>query len=242
MRQEESDRHEAFDKSHIGLFLGAISVSSVVVVTVISFILKGEQKNYEVNMTYYIYDTFNYAALLATCMVLYLKFRDFAVARLNVNTIDDVLLLLSVSGVFLLKFFKVFSDAVYFMNGGTNADSALDLACGILTIITALWQTVLTIDGLHLHCKNETHLAEKPGRGTIAFLIILNISIWLFKSINIKQQTRTVHENTYGSVAWPLIFNGFVPLMLFYHFHSSVMWADIWEHAYKRSEWLEFPS
>ena len=238
-QQEKKGPTNAFQKSHAGLFLGALTLTSVVIVTVLLFILKGKDQENETTLIYYIYDIISYAVLLTAGIVLFVKIRNFAVSKVDVNTIDDVLLLLSVSAVFLLKFFKFFSDIEYFVNGSTDIDPALDIVCCILTIGAALWQTVLIINSLHLHCKTETHFAEKPGRGVIAFLVIFNIGAWLFNSINIKQLARPVHEATYGNIAWPLIFYGFVPLMLFYHFHSSVMWADIWEHAYKRSEWLE---
>ena len=223
---------DGFDKSHMGLFFGAISFSSVVVVTVVIFAMKGEGKSFEVNLAYYIYDIINYSIMFAGCVIVFIRIRAFMESQVDVDSIDHVLLMLGLSGVFLIKFFKLFSNAHYFINGGTNANSVLDLVCCVLTICTVLCQTVLIMDGLHIHCKREKELANKPGRGTIAFLVILNISIWLFKTINIKQLTRTVHENTFGNVAWPLIFNGFVPIMLFYHFHASVMLADIWSEAY----------
>ena len=45
-----------------------------------------------------------------------------------------------------------------------------------------------------------------------------------------------IQEDFYGTLAWLFILNMNLPLQLFFFFHSSVCFADIWSMAYKPVE------
>ena len=45
-----------------------------------------------------------------------------------------------------------------------------------------------------------------------------------------------IQEDFYGTLAWLFILNINLPLQLFFFFHSSVCFADIWSMAYKPVE------
>lgn len=68
-----------------------------------------------------------------------------------------------------------------------------------------------------------------PGRGTFTFLVIGNLAAWVQRTMEVKQ----VGQGGSESVAWLLLTNISLPLLLFYRFHSSVCFADVWHVAYK---------
>lgn len=51
-----------------------------------------------------------------------------------------------------------------------------------------------------------------------------------------EAQKAGVTENIvryFGSKAWALLVRGCSPLTIFYRFHSSACFAEIWKHAFK---------
>lgn len=65
-------------------------------------------------------------------------------------------------------------------------------------------------------------------------LIITNVAMWVIYSFSYKSPDSLDERYTfYGKVVWSILGHVSLPLIMFYRFHSSVCFADIWDSAYK---------
>ena len=77
------------------------------------------------------------------------------------------------------------------------------------------------------------HHVEKPGRSTITFLILCNLSMWIINTFELKAAPYSmVHREYYGLLPWIIIMHLCLPLTIFFRFHSSIMLADTWLETY----------
>jgi hypothetical protein len=71
-----------------------------------------------------------------------------------------------------------------------------------------------------------------PGRGSLTFLIIGNVTVWIVRTALVKELSSSTQIEYYGTLTWLLLLNLNLPLLLFFRFHSSVCLADVWHTAY----------
>jgi len=57
---------------------------------------------------------------------------------------------------------------------------------------------------------------DLPGRGTVTFLIIVNVAVWFVKSMHAKQISHNTEDKFYGLLAAILQTNTNLPLLLFF--------------------------
>jgi hypothetical protein len=108
----------------------------------------------------------------------------------------------------------------------------LRLCSAMLSAIQSIVQFLMTISGLRRYPSKQRHLHDMPGRGTVTFLIVANVTVWICRTALVKVVTVSTMIDYYGTMAWLLIVNINLPLLLFFRFHSSVCLADIWHSAY----------
>lgn len=91
----------------------------------------------------------------------------------------------------------------------------------------------MIVDGLRRCSEREDDQRRKPGRNLLTFLIIGNIAIYIWETMEVKgtayQQSR---KDFYGNTLWTLLSHMTLPLCIFYRFHASVALVDIWNGAY----------
>jgi len=71
------------------------------------------------------------------------------------------------------------------------------------------------------------HVVDMPGRSFIAFLVIGNVTVWIFRIACVESLPSATQTEYYGTLTWLLLLNINLPLSLFFRFHSSVCLADI---------------
>ncbi|CAI5447812.1 unnamed protein product [Caenorhabditis angaria] len=74
---------------------------------------------------------------------------------------------------------------------------------------------------------------SQPGKQAITFLLTANLAIFfmnLFESE--KAGVSEIIINFYGKRSWVFLVRSFSPLTIFYRFHSSVCFAEIWKNVY----------
>jgi len=117
----------------------------------------------------------------------------------------------------------------------------VDLAVALLSCVQTIVQTLLIICSVRRYPLSAEHvkrmrgrgLFRMRGRGLFAFLVVGNLAVWLLKTmVNAKGMDVEFLEIFYGPVAWMLLSNINYPLLLFFRFHSSVCFADVWHVAY----------
>lgn len=152
-------------------------------------------------------------------------------AKLDINhhpmsKLDDILLFIAIPAFFLETIFSL-------IPAGYN-HSWLNMAAILAQLIQILIQTPFIIDGLR-RCSNAAVLRRtKPGRELVTFLIIANVSVWLFLTFSVKTAyTGDERYIFYGYTLWNILNHISLPLIMFYRFHASVCLVDIWRHSYE---------
>ncbi|CAL8094277.1 unnamed protein product, partial [Calicophoron daubneyi] len=82
-------------------------------------------------------------------------------------------------------------------------------------------------------CRNQTII--KPGRSAIVFLLITNLALWLMNTLEVREAEHQLklHRLYYGKRTWSVITCCFIPLIIFFRFHSTVCLAQLWSKLYK---------
>lgn len=77
---------------------------------------------------------------------------------------------------------------------------------------------------------------RKPGRQTVTFLLITNLTLWLVYTFEMqKVEANPVQLNFYGFLPWAIMQRMTLPLCIFYRFHSAIVYAEIWKNTYRFS-------
>eukprot|EP00091_Calanus_sinicus_P018702 TRINITY_DN4368_c0_g1_i2.p1 TRINITY_DN4368_c0_g1~~TRINITY_DN4368_c0_g1_i2.p1 ORF type:complete len:114 (+),score=11.77 TRINITY_DN4368_c0_g1_i2:89-430(+) len=75
---------------------------------------------------------------------------------------------------------------------------------------------------------------EHPGRQVTAFLVLLNVTLWLVDTFELqKSQASLVESEFYGPVTWVWLQRLTLPLAIFFRFHSTVVLIDCWKNSYR---------
>ena len=105
-----------------------------------------------------------------------------------------------------------------------------------LQLIQVAIQTLMIVDGLRRCSDSKENQTLKPGRNTLTFLIVANITMWLWETLESKSIGYSIaRKEFYGKEFWTLLSHLSVPLTIFYRFHASVALVDIWSSAYQPS-------
>ncbi|CAH1964752.1 unnamed protein product [Acanthoscelides obtectus] len=167
--------------------------------------------------------------MMATCIFGYRQ-----ITKLDVNTaynhlLDDVLLFICIPAYFLNGIFSIIPAIIY-----SNIIGCFNI---VLEVFQVLIQTLFILDGVRRSSNTKQLRKKKPGRELVTFLIISNISLWLMQTFEVK--SHGMQDNRYefyGKELWIILGHMCLPLMMFYRFHSSVCFGDIWKYAYEPSE------
>jgi len=252
----EVSKHEVmFHKAHTGMFLGIVELTGVLVAIILFFVYYASE---EVYIEHYIDKgtdaAVNTVQFIATCIALY-KLSSLKFTYVRDNSIDALLLVISVAGLIGCEFLYLDSTTFYINNPEEYRDTVgengheldrtlanLNLFKSCTTMVQALLQTCFILDAMQRSAKNKEHKENKPGRGVVTFLVITNISQWLMGSLLTKMHGHVGNYplHYYGKTSWTMMQTFATPLALFYRFHASVCLADIWIGAYETAEEPDF--
>ena len=239
--ESDAGEHKMLDKAHSGMFAGIIVLTG----TLIAFIFTQYNLNtasadndHQVvaETIYHATDVCLHSFALIALMVAFYKLRNLKHSFLRNNSIDNVLLVASMVGLTLYDLFEVVGMFYTIQNYPVTADLILHAMTSLLIPIQAVIQTPFIISSMKRYSDRKEDQVNKPGRGVITFLLLLNICIWLHKSFTEAQMSVDLMQSFYGLVPWQIIMHTTLPLMLFYRFHSSVCLADTWVSMYENEE------
>lgn len=216
------------NKSHAGLFLGALLFSGIVVAIVLFYFYgwKGS------TVIYLIADLVVHSCLLIGCALAFVRLRPLAYVAKPLSS-DDALLILAMCGSALYEISIIIASSSAINEGHSRGiQEPLHLSASVVACVQTVVQSMLILCALRRYPCSEEHVTNMPGRGTIAFLIVGNLSVWVLKTVLDKAVDMTTPGDFYGEVAWLLIMNLNLPLLLFFRFHCSVCFADVWHIAY----------
>lgn len=212
--------------SNRGLFLGLMVTVIIAGMLIIGFVFSsgtfaeiGYLLNSATNLGLHLIMLF--AAILA-----FNQLRQLDINEHPISLLDDVLLFICLPAFFMETVFSLIATINIL-----NIVRTIDFCVMVIQVIV---QTPLIMDGLR-RCSNSKKLRrKKPGREVLMFLLIANVAMWLFYTFSYKSPESLDERYTfYGKVAWTILGHVSLPLIMFFRFHSSVCFADIWNSAYQ---------
>ncbi|KAG5871737.1 hypothetical protein JTB14_017890 [Gonioctena quinquepunctata] len=223
--------HVDCQSSNKGLFAGFVVLIFTIVCCILYFIAVylDDGKRAELGKTLSIGTTL----AILTIMIFACLFGYYQITRLDLNSahhnlLDDVLLFICIPAFFLNGVFSIIPAIIY--------NNILAYITLIVEIIQVLMQTVFILDGVRRSSNTRKLRKWKPGRELVTFLVLSNIALWLMQTFDVKAPgVRDDRYEYYGKELWTIFGHLCLPLMMFYRFHSSVCFGDIWRYAYERS-------
>ncbi|XP_047546078.1 proton channel OtopLc-like [Vanessa atalanta] len=164
--------------------------------------------------------------MLFAVVIAYNQTRKLDINEHPISLLDDILLFICLPAFFM--------ETVFSMVATINILNIVKSIDVIVMVVQVIFQTALLVDGLR-RCSNSRKLRRnKPGREVLMFLLIANVSMWLFNTFSYKSpESLDERYEFYGKILWSILGHISLPLIMFYRFHSSVCFADIWNAAYK---------
>lgn len=214
--------------SNRGLFLGLIVMVIITGMLIIGFVFSSVGEDFmELGYTLNSCTRLGLHSLLLFAVVIaFNQMRQLDINEHPISLLDDVLLFICLPAFFMETVFSLIATISY-----ANVIKSIDF---VVMVIQVLIQTPLIVDGLR-RCSNTKKLRrKKPGREVLMFLLITNVAMWIFNTFSYKSPD-SIDERYefYGKVIWTILGHISLPLIMFYRFHSSVCFADIWDSAYK---------
>ena len=242
-RKEENESDEFFAHAHDGLFRGALVLACVLVVIILSSLYEADESEFihsVIEGLQYGFIIFVNALQIIALIKGFAYFRRLETTLGRSNQIDKIMLILSVAGLILLQIFIMFGIIHGLLNESEELSVdrtrtlAIELAGNIMTVVFSIIQSCFILQGLQTYTSSKEHQRNKPGRQAVTFLVVTNIAMWVYASFTEELVSEEV-SRYYGS-AWPVISSLCKPLGLFFRFHSSICYADIWSEAYMPDE------
>ncbi|EFO89124.1 CRE-OTPL-1 protein [Caenorhabditis remanei] len=223
-------------KTTTGLFLGlaflAVTFTSMVVYYGFTMMHRSEKAAYVYAFT----DMFQY--VLSTIGVLTAIYQMRALKYFNKKThiqnsdqelLDQILLSIGLVGELI---YSVAGLVGLTGEKAWNSFSFILLFVHIFRLIQVGTQTFLLHVARSVRMGGDDREAQ-PGKQAITFLLTANLAIFfmnLFESE--KAGVSEVIIEYYGKRSWVFLVRSFSPLTIFYRFHSSVCFAEIWKNVY----------
>ncbi|XP_022669549.1 otopetrin-2-like isoform X4 [Varroa jacobsoni] len=215
-----------------GLFLGLLMLVCSTICLIVFFVLV-QHKRYEL-IAIYMSDVSHCGIKTLTTLAILIGFIRVRHLRFHPDRNDHLRsILLSVSS-FGLYVYSVFGIVAGALLPKEHVPNSLLLLTSILTIVQITLQSLFIAD---VTCRS-TYLPEhdrtKPGRQIVTFLLISNLTLWIIYTFEMqKVEASPVQLGFYGFFAWTFIIRSSLPLSIFYRFHSSVTFAEVWKNSYR---------
>ncbi|XP_052751556.1 proton channel OtopLc-like [Galleria mellonella] len=220
--------HADCHASNRGLFLGLIVTVIIAGMLILGFVFSSVGDEL-LEVGYLLNDCTKlglHCIMLIAVVFAYNQLRQLDINEHPISLLDDVLLFICLPAFIL--------ETVLSMVATVNILNVVKTIDFIVMIVQVFIQTPFIMDGLRRCSNSKKHRRRKPGRELLMFLLIINVGMWLFNTFSYKSPDSLDERYTfYGKVLWSILGHISLPLIMFYRFHSSVCFADIWNSAYK---------
>ncbi|KAK2720530.1 hypothetical protein QYM36_004416 [Artemia franciscana] len=213
-----------------GLFAGILVLVLSIISTIMFFVLinKEDYKSMavlEINIAELsLYILMFFATILGIFQVRKLKFH--ATRKLG---LDKTLLAIALTGVMIYNSFTVIGS--YF---DWDAYSTIVLVTALMDMIQSSAQTIFILDASNRSTYTQEQQVRKPGREITTFLLVSNVAMWVVKTLEkSRSDAHPIQYHFFGLWPWTIITNVFMPLAIFFRYHSTVCFFEIWKRCYK---------
>ena len=229
-------------KATTGLFLGLLIATATVIAIVFYLLFKAPEDSDALTkeapvLVYFCVDLCVIICATIATILAFIKTRLMQYTEPRRINFMECLLALGLGGLYALIAFMMIPAITGIANPFDHGIyPRLQCTAVILTFIQATLQTVFVIDALRRRAVNHDIYKAKPGRSLVTFILLCNICLWLLRSFEWKSaHMASVFIKFYGTLAWVVMLDVFLPLAIFFRFHSSVCLAQVWVDVYRRS-------
>lgn len=184
------------------------------------------------NMIFFIVSTF--LVIFAFWRMKYLKFlmEDDDEEDDNAELLDRILLVVGLMGELIFSIGGILS----FVNNMSVGLPLVIFVTNVLRLIQVTFQSGLLMVAARLRLEeNDQHMLRyKPGKQVITMLLMMNCAQFLMNVF--EAQKAGINDemiSMYGSYYWAIIVRGCSPLTIFYRFHSSACFAEVWKKTFR---------
>jgi hypothetical protein len=215
-----------------GLFMGIfVLVASVITMITFSVLVKS---TYYIEAAIKVEHVSNVVIYVITSAAIIVAFHRMQNLKFNYDQkidLEETLILVPLGGVYMFGFFSIVASA--FSEHESNGLLVI-LSC-VLAIFQASIQTVFLLHALRKSALRREQERIKPGREFVIFIMMCNIALWAINTFKVQRtETNPIQLHYYGAVAWNIFNHIFLPLQIFFRFHSTVCLCNIWKKTWKR--------
>ncbi|VDM61043.1 unnamed protein product [Angiostrongylus costaricensis] len=157
----------------------------------------------------------------------------------SAELLDRILLVVGLVGEMV---FTVGGILAFVNHPAMSSLSITILITNVFRLIQVTLQSGLILVGSKLVLDEDDNLMLrfKPGKQMITFLLMINCAQFLMNVFE-AQKAGVTEEilRLYGSYYWAILVRGCSPLTIFYRFHSSACFAEIWKKTFRAHKKIE---
>lgn len=215
-----------------GLFFGLLILVIATICLIVFFVLI-ENERYSL-LAIFLSDVSHSAIMVMTIFTIIIGFFRIKQLKFQADRTDhlrDILLTVAAYGLYVYAMFGIIAGT---LSPKDYVPNLLVMVTSCLTIVQVTLQSLFVAE---ITCRS-TYLPEhdqtKPGRQVVAFLMMANLTLWIIYTFEMqKAEASPVQLGFYGFMAWTVIVRATLPLSIFYRFHSSITFAEVWKNSYK---------
>ena len=230
-----------FTACTLGTILLAGTIAGIIVFLLHEHDPNSEGAEFITGYTYAITDVvLNFTGFVAVIFSLY-HFNKLYFTGHGASSFDQNLLFISLLGFIFLFCFRLSTEMYFAKDTDLAGDLAkIGLLASLFNICQSLMQVTLIRDGCYRIARDNDQVHRKPGRNWLSLLICVNLSLWLVNTFQMKEiYNGAIFKSMYGTLTWLIIVHMFLPLAIFFRFHSAVCLSDLWIEAYERERLIK---
>ena len=214
--------------SDIGLFIGLLSLVTLTITLILYFSLVNQERFHLIAVL--IINVTDTAINIFMCIAIIIGFIQVRNLRfVQAENEHDVLLIIGASGIFLYSSYTIIAG---YLSKDAFEPTSLVMVNGAVELIQVNLQLLFIADLKHKNIGEE-HGHSKPGRQIVTFLILSNLGLWVSCNFEIQKVNATPDQlQFYGFFPWIIIQRITLPLCVFFRFHSTVVFAELWKDCY----------
>lgn len=162
----------------------------------------------------------------------FLRARHLEFHSEHTEELGNMLVRISALGIYGYSAFSIIAGAL--VQSSTDEPPILVLINGMLTVLEVTVEMLFISDLSRRRVSTVEQDRHKPGRQSVTFLLITNLTLWLVYTFEMqKVEANPVQLTFYGFMPWTIVQRMTLPLCIFYRFHLAIVYAEIWKNTYR---------
>jgi len=229
IKKEREHQRMDWSASAIGLFLGLLALVTLTITLILYFALVNQESFHLIAVLLInVNDTIINGLMVVAIIIGFFQIRNLQFVQSD--NVHDVLMMISAFGIFLYASYTVIAG---YLGVGSLEPVMLIIINGVVELVQVNLQLLFVAD-LKQKKITEEQQDSKPGRQIITFLILCNLGLWITYNFEIQKVNATPDQlQFFGFFPWIIIQRITLPLCVFFRFHSTVVFAELWKSCYR---------